>query len=275
MLVKISDDFDLAKITDSGQCFRVKQLPDKSYRFITGRSLLYIRETAEQGLFEAECSKEDWNKIWVPYFDLSRDYAAIRASIPENDRAMRTAARCGAGIRVLRQDPFETLISFIISQRKTISSIRTSVGLLAGICGEPADSPKEDIHFFPTPEALLANRERIEEACRLGYRVPYVFDAARAVSGGSIDLEELSSLPDDAVEALLMTIRGVGPKVAGCVALFAYGRTSFAPIDIWIRKVMETYYNGDNPFPAYGRNAGILQQYIYYAVQHERRDLLA
>ncbi len=273
MFVTIQDDFDLAKIMDIGQCFRVKKLEDESYRFITGRSLLYMRETDTPGLFEADCSEEDWEKVWIPYFDLNRNYAAIRASIPETDVPMRTAARCGAGIRVLRQDPFETLISFIISQRKTIASIRSSVGLLASICGEKVETDREDLHYFPTAAAILSHRDEIEEACRLGYRVPYVFDASRAIVEDVVDLDALESLPDEAVTALLMQIRGVGPKVAGCVALFAYGRTSFAPIDVWIRKVMDLYYEGENPFPVYGENAGILQQYIYYAVQHEKRGL--
>ncbi len=273
MFVTIQDDFDLAKIMDSGQCFRVKKLEDESYRFITGRSLLYMRETDTPGLYEADCSEEDWEQVWIPYFDLNRNYAAIRAAIPEKDVPMRTAARLGAGIRVLRQDPFETLISFIISQRKTIASIRSSVGLLASICGERVETDREELHYFPTPEAILAHTSEIEEACRLGYRIPYVLDAARAIADGSVDLAALDSFPDEVVTALLMQIRGVGPKVAGCVALFAYGRTSFAPIDVWIRKVMDLYYEGDNPFLPYGENAGILQQFIYYAVQHEKQDL--
>ncbi|MBR3069677.1 MAG: DNA-3-methyladenine glycosylase 2 family protein, partial [Lachnospiraceae bacterium] len=94
------------------------------------------------------------------------------------------------------------------------------------------------------------------------------------VTDGTVDLTQLSSLPDELVEAMLMRIKGVGPKVAGCVALFAYGRTSCAPIDVWIRRVMDLYYGGRNPFPRYGDTAGILQQYIYYAVQHETSDLL-
>lgn len=274
MYVTIQDDFDLAKIMESGQCFRVKKLPDEWYRFITGHSLLYIRGTDTPGLYEAECTGDEWERVWSPYFDLGRNYAALRASIPPEDVPMRTAAACGAGIRVLRQDPFETLISFIISQRKTIASIRASVGLLASVCGEKVCSEREDLHFFPAPEAILRHRNEIEDVCRLGYRVPYVFDAAEAIAGGAISLERLIDLPDEAIPALLMRIKGVGPKVAGCVALFAYGRTSFAPIDVWIRRVMDLYYGGENPFTRYGDKAGILQQYIYYAVQHEGRDLL-
>lgn len=274
MFVTIQDDFDLEKIMNSGQCFRVKKLEDGSFRFITGHSLLYIRGTDTPGLFEADCTDEDWEMVWTPYFDLGRNYAAIRDAIPADDIPMRNAAACGAGIRVLRQDPFETLISFIISQRKSIPSIRSSVGAIANVCGEAVESGRESLHYFPAPEAILSHSREIEAICRLGYRVPYVFDAARAVTDGTVDLTQLSSLPDELVEAMLMRIKGVGPKVAGCVALFAYGRTSFAPIDVWIRRVMDLYYGGRNPFPRYGDTAGILQQYIYYAVQHETRDLL-
>ena len=130
MQVTISDDFDLQKIADSGQCFRVRDFDGGMFRFITGSEVLYIRKLS-RARYEAGCPDEAWKRVWVPYFDLERNYLRIRKAIPASDTYMRLAARRGRGIRILRQDPWETLVTFIISQRKSIPAIVASVEMLA------------------------------------------------------------------------------------------------------------------------------------------------
>lgn len=273
MQVTITDDFNLQKIANSGQCFRVKEFRDGSFRFITGDHVLYIKEVSPQ-TFEISCSKGIWNRVWATYFDLTRSYNQIRQSIPVTDTYMQYAATYGAGIRILRQEPWEALVTFIISQRKSIPAIRTSIELLATKYGTAVTTPYEyeKVYTFPTPEQLANASCQSLTDCKLGYRVPYVEDAISKILSGSIDLTKLSTFTTDELQVALKEIRGVGDKVANCVCLFGYGRTDVIPIDTWILKTMTHQYAGQNPFPFYGESAGIMQQYaFYYALSHKGR----
>lgn len=271
MHIAITDDFDLSKIARSGQCFRVKELEDGRFRFITGREVLYIRQQSAGG-FEVSCPEEIWHRVWVPYFDLARSYCPIQAIIPDSDPYMQLAAKEGRGIRILRQDAWEMLVTFIISQRKSIPAIQNSVELLARRFGEAVITPYETLYTFPTAAELAAAETGELTACKLGYRVPYIQDAVAKVLSGQIDLAALAGLPDAELFKTLKTIRGVGDKVANCICLFSYGRMGAAPIDTWIHKIIAQEYGGHNPFPAYGEYAGILQQFaFYYAIAHKAR----
>jgi N-glycosylase/DNA lyase len=270
MQITISDDFDLNKIIDSGQCFRAAQKEDGSCFFITGRHLLSIRPMDDH-VFSCSCRKETWETVWVPYFDLDRSYRAIRQAISPDDSFLREASEMGAGLRILRQDPWETLVTFILSQRKSIPAIRTAVERLCSLAGTRVRWHGRDIYLFPSPAQLRRCSREDLASCGLGYRVPYVMDAAEKVSSGQISLSQLSLLPDEELLQALCAIKGVGIKVANCVALFAYGRLDLAPVDVWIRRVIDTVYGGVNPFPAYGDTAGLMQQYIFYRAIHERK----
>ena len=266
----ISDDLSLSKIAGSGQCFRIRVFDDGTYRFITDGNILYIREVSP-GRFEMDCTPEQWNRVWVPYFDLDRNYAQIRASVPESDAFMRRAAEVGQGIRILRQSPWETLVAFIISQRKSIPAIQSALELLAQRYGEPFRTPRELVRVFPTAAQMKEADATALAACKLGYRIPYVLDAIDKVLSGRLDLNMLGQCSDEDLLAGIKTVYGVGNKIANCVALFAYGRTALAPVDTWIGKAIRRQYNGRNPFSAYGDAAGIMQQYLfYYALNHKR-----
>ena len=271
MQVTISDDFDLQKIAESGQCFRAKKFGGGMFRFITGGEVLYI-EKLSRARYEVSCPDEAWKRVWVPYFDLERNYLRIREAIPASDTYMRSAARGGKGIRVLRQDPWETLITFIISQRKSIPAIKTSVEMLATRFGEIITTPYETLHTFPSAARLEKASDQDLADCKLGYRVSYIKDAVAKVLSGTVDLTALSGLSDTEAFNALKTVRGVGDKVAACVCLFSYGRIGVAPIDTWIHKIIACEYGGINPFPSYGENAGIMQQYaFYYAISHKEK----
>jgi len=269
LLIPIHDDFDLAKIEKSGQCFRAKALPDGRYRFVTGNAVLHLREKGE--CLEADCSDEAWNCIWAPYFDWKRSYGHLRQTLPK-DAFMTRAAHWGKGIRILRQEPFEMLITFIISQRKSIPAIQKSVEMLCERYGTPILADGEALFAFPTPEQL--SRATVEELadCRLGYRVSYVMDAVQAVCSGRTCLDKMAEMDDEALLQALLGIKGVGIKVASCVCLFAYGRTAMAPVDTWILKIIQREYGGENPFLSYGENAGILQQYAFFYAQSHKDE---
>ena len=156
------------------------------------------------------------------------------------------------------------LITFIISQRKSIPAIRTAVEHLAQCCGEPLSAEGDEVCLFPTPAQLCSLSEDQLAACGLGYRTRYIRNAACQAASGALDLRALASLPDDVLFSRLLALDGVGKKVANCVCLFGYGRTAMAPIDVWIQRLIDEEFGGHDPFPAYGQQAGIVQQYLFY-----------
>ncbi|MCR4672894.1 MAG: DNA-3-methyladenine glycosylase 2 family protein [Lachnospiraceae bacterium] len=263
MIININDDLDFEKIRDSGECFRVKRFEDDTFRFITGDKVLYIKENCP-GEFEVSCSKDEWDSVWADYFDLGRNYSEIRNRLSGDDDYSQKAIDFSSGIRILKQDPWETLVSFIISQRKSIPSISSAIEKISACFGRKIETEREVIYTFPDASEFPAEGDERLASCSLGYRLPYVEKAAAEVRSGSLDLEALRSLNDKALLDRLMKLYGVGVKVANCVCLFAYGRTSMAPIDTWIARVIDSEYGGTDPFPQYGEYAGILQQYIFY-----------
>ena len=269
MLVRIQDDFDPDKILASGQCFRAFRRPDGAYVFPSAGRALRLTPRGG-GAWEADCGPAQWD-FWARYFDLGRSYARVRASIPPDDGFLREAAARGAGIRILRQDPWETLVSFLISQRKRIPAIRGAVGALCARFGEPI--PGAGLNGFPEPGRLAAAAPEELAACSLGYRTPYVADAARRAASGELDPDALSRLGDAELMTALRSIRGVGEKVANCVCLFAYGRCGCAPVDVWIRRIIDRRCGGENPFCRFGGCAGILQQYCFYYALQEKQAL--
>lgn len=269
MEIRISDDFDLKKIADSGQCFRPKEIETDVFRFIVGENILHMRK-CDEGLFEVDCTEDVWERVWKNYFDLGTNYADIRRDI-ENfaagkpyENILREATEYGAGIRILRQDPFETLISFIISQRKNIPAIRTSVEKICQRFGRRVG----DVYLFPRVEEFSSATIENLTGLGLAYRKEYILDALENVTDGFLEL--LGTLSDEELVERLKTIRGVGDKVANCVALFAYHRVDRAPVDIWIKRAIENDFAGENIFDSFGKNAGILQQYIFYYKRNGR-----
>ena len=159
------------------------------------------------------------------------------------------------------------MISFIISQRKSIPSIKACVEGIARKYGKPIKTEFETVYRFPTPAELAKATEDELRELKTGYRAPYILDAVRRVNSGELDLKKISLLEDAELIEALKTVNGIGDKVANCIGLFAYGRTGLAPVDTWIRKIMDNYYGGENPFVKYGDAAGIMQQYaFFYAV---------
>ncbi len=268
MILEIQDDFDLEKIALSGQCFRMKRFEDDTWRFITGSHVLYIRPEEDQ-LFSVSCEREEWDHIWRSYFDLDRSYQDICTACQGRHPFADQAMAFGRGIRVLRQDPWETLLTFIISQRKNIPAIAKAVEALSAAYGNPVIiTEREILHPFPTPEQMRDASESDLRELGLGYRAPYVLDAVSRTLSGELDLTGIAGLGDTELMETLQTVRGVGTKVANCVCLFAYGRTACAPVDVWIDRAIREECNEKSPFPLFGENAGIIQQYIFYYMKN-------
>ena len=282
MIINIEDDLDLKKIADSGQAFRIAEISDGEYRFVTGDQVLYIKPVKLQkngaGSYEISCfdesgeipAKEAFEKVWKNYFDLGTSYKKIRSLVPEKDVFLSKSCENGIGLRILRQDPFEMLITFIISQRKAIPAIKESVRLICEKYGKAIDTGREAVYLFPSAKEMSKAKEEELKSCKLGYRVPYILDAVKKVNSGEVKLNSLYDASYEETFEKLKEIKGVGDKVSNCICLFAYALTEAAPVDTWISKVIEKEYDSVNPFPSYGKYAGIMQQYIfYYALTHK------
>lgn len=263
MKAVIRDDFDLEKIALSGQCFRAKRMGAGVFRFVTGNHLLYIHRLSGNRYF-ASCGKEEWDTVWHDYFDLDTDYRAIRKEEQDKHPCIRKAVDYGRGLRILRQDSWEMLVTFIISQRKNIPAIAKAVELLADKYGHPLASDCEDVCSFPTAEDLRAVSVDELRDCGLGYRAPYVHDAVAKALRRDIDLDAIAGHEDGRLFHELQQINGVGKKVANCVCLFGYGRKSCVPVDVWISRAMQKDLKGASLEGLFGSRAGIMQQYLFF-----------
>lgn len=257
-------DLDLSQTLSCGQCFRWKEHPDGSFSgVVRGR---YARVLLDGDRLILDGADEADRAMWFDYFDLGLDYAKVRQELSAIHPTLAEAARYAPGIRILDQEPFEALISFIISQNNNIKRITGIVDRLCERFGEPigVDIP----HAFPTAQRLAALSPDDLAPIRAGFRQRYIIDAARKVADGTIDLEQLRALPYDEARTELMQITGVGVKVADCVLLYGLHRLDGFPLDVWMKRAMAALLEGIEP-SNFGRYAGIAQQYIFhYARMH-------
>ena len=265
MEIRIRDDFDLNKIARSGQCFRWQKMGESAWRIVHRGQCLTIRALGGDR-YRLSCAKEAYHAHWRSYFDLDEDYRKIRARIgAADDPFLHTACTYGKGIRILRQDPWETLVSFIISQNKNIPSIKNCIALLCDAAGEAvADDAGETYRAFPSPEAILGMSEQRLRECKLGYRWKYVRSAALAVAERALDLSALMSAKEEETLARLTAVPGVGVKVASCVSLFGLHHMDAFPVDVWIRRILANEYPAGYPLERYRPYNGVYQQYMFF-----------
>ena len=260
----IDDDFDPDRIAESGQCFRWRKDESGAYRIIHREHCLRIRSLGG-GEAELSCTEDEFRDVWYDYFDLGENYRSIRERIDrEEDPFLAEACSFGKGIRILRQDPWEMLISFIISQNRNIPAIKRSVELLCEAAGQKREYAGESFFLFPTPEEILALDDEALAACRLGYRCRYVRAAAREAAQGRFKPDELRAAPEEEMIKALTDILGVGVKVANCISLFGLHHTDAFPVDVWIRRILEKEYPAGYPKERYAPYNGIYQQYMFY-----------
>ncbi|RKM54699.1 DNA-3-methyladenine glycosylase 2 family protein [Butyrivibrio sp. X503] len=266
MKIKIDDDFDLEKIADSGQCFRFNKSGD-GYSVTALDKHLFIKQISDNE-FDFDCSKKDYEEFWRSYFDLDVSYKKIRGMIDKNDEYLFEAAEYGKGIRILKQDPWEMLISFIISQRKNIPAIKASIEKLCAVVGREIKTEKnangDNIYAFPKPGEMAKLSDKELSSCGLGYRDKYVKKAANDVLSGEAELYKWQDLSDDDLMERLLKLFGVGVKVANCEILFGYHRLDAFPKDVWINRVLELKYPEGFNFDKYKPYNGVMQQYLFF-----------
>lgn len=276
MFVIQIDYMNLKKIAQSGQCFRMHMINDTHAELVAFGHYLQIAQL-EDNNYAFSCSEEDFNNIWYNYFDLNRDYESIIRDIDEDDEYLIKSAQYSYGIRILKQEPFETLISYIISQRRSIPSIMTSVERLAALYGKRIDLDsleldntifvkplKENYYSFPSSMDLDEISIADIKELGVGYRADYIYDAIKRINCNKIDLLQFYNLSDEELMTVLLDMYGVGIKVANCVMLYAYSRTNSFPIDVWMKRILDKYYNGVFDLNRYKDSNGILQQLMFY-----------
>lgn len=258
------DNFSIEEICRSGQCFRMKELSDGAYEVIAlGR---YLKVFQEDNKVSFNCSEEEYKEIWTEYFDLNTDYGKIISSIDPTDEYLVNAAKKGDGIRILRQDLWEMIISFIISQRNNIKRIRKCISGLCEEFGEKKTAPDGSVYYdFPTPEALAKADIKNINSHSVGYRDIYIKKAAEAVYYGEFDLDSLWKMDYEKAKETLLTLHGVGEKVANCICLFALHHVEAFPKDTHIIQVLDREYKNGFPFEKYEGYAGIIQQYMFFS----------
>lgn len=258
-----ADNFNLAQICRSGQCFRMNEAAENRFSVIAGRHYLEMEQQGERCVFY--CEEAEFRDFWERYFDLKADYTSYLGKIAPGDSYLRSAAEFGAGIRILRQDLWEMIVSFLISQQNHIQRIRRCIDTICRTYGEKLENSRGGEYYaFPTPQALAGLPEDGLMACNLGYRSKYVVRTARAVAEGEWDLEAVRLLPYPKAREELLKLFGVGGKVADCICLFALHHLEAFPVDTHIRQAMEAHYEKGFPMKRYEGCQGVLQQYIFY-----------
>ena len=256
-------DFDLDQIARSGQCFRFRPLGERRYALVAGGRYLEVSQQGQTVHFD--CPEDEFEAVWRPYFDLDADYGRYKSAVAKRDKYLQSAVAAAGGLRILRQELWETIVCFIISQQNNIARITKCVENLCLLFGETCyNKSKQVYNAFPSAERLAACTADELAPIRLGYRAKYIVAAARQVASGEVDLDAVRRMDYAHAKAELMRLTGVGVKVAECICLFALHHIDAFPIDTHIRQMLDAHYPKGFPLRRYKGFAGVMQQYAFY-----------
>ena len=282
VVIENAELFHVGRVFDCGQCFRFDPVTNSQHEveFAGCAHGKYI-SVAQDGdtVYIYNSTLEEYEDLWRSYLGFDRDYGEINAEILSLSKnpALVSAVNMASGIRILRQDGWEAICSFIISQNNNIPRIKKLVASLCRACGNKIDvsgmekhiaeaHKTQEGHFYSFPSAEKVLELGISGLAELktGFRAKYIFDAAQKMANCEIDLELLEKADTCECVKHLCTVKGIGPKVASCALLFGFGKLNAFPIDVWIKKVMAKYFDANFDPATLGRYAGIAQQYLFY-----------
>lgn len=283
IILRGQTSFVPSHIFECGQAFRWKKLDEEAYRFIFRDMVLEAHATDDAIEIIGDFRDE---KDILNYFDLNTDYDAIKNTLSANDEVIRKAIDFGGGMRILKQDPFETYISFIISANNQIKNIKNTIKKLSQMYGKKLNNPfdEDEYYAFPSPLALSnAKPEDIKEYARAGFRSERIVIASKMVQEGIINFEELKEKSVDDIRKTLLEVPGIGEKVFQCILLFGLGRTDSFPVDVWVKRVMEELYYGgeernkkliqEDGMRRFGDLSGYAQQYLFYYMRENYKKM--
>ena len=272
------NSFEPKHIFDCGQCFRWNKQEDGSYTGVVQNYVLNVKKEKGRVIFTG-IGEENIEEICTEYFDLNRDYEEIKRSLSKVDKYLKESISYGQGIRILNQDLWETIISFIISANNNIPRIKGIIERLSKAYGNKIEWRGKEYYTFPTIEQLSKAGIKDLRALGLGFRDKYIYQATKQIVSGEINLQALQEESDtQKIRKELLSLSGVGPKVADCILLFStLKRFDVFPIDVWVRRVMNDLYIQDDDEnkvskrkienlarQKYGNLEGIAQQYLFY-----------
>lgn len=270
------ENFSAKDTLTSGQCFRWTERGGRMCGTAFGRYVEIGQNGNSVTIFGSD--NDDYEKIWRKYFDFDRDYGEVKRIVTELEPRLCDAAQYASGVHILAQEPWETLCSFVISQNNNIPRIR---GIIRKLClnygdraiGSENAEDEADGRTFPTAQVLAQVSEEQFKEFGCGYRAAYLTAVSRSVAEGKIDFEYIKKAPIDEARKILFSLKGVGPKVAECVLLYGFGRLECFPVDVWIRRALETEFKGGTKLIG-SEFAGIAQQYIFEYIRRnpERFD---
>lgn len=280
LVITDQSDFMLSHIFDCGQCFRFNENADGSYTGTAFGRTIRISQSDDKIILH-NTSPEDFNNVWFDYLNLGKDYSAIKKSLTEDgDKVMLAAVEYGSGIRILNQDLWETMISFIISASNNIPRIKKIISLLCENFGDAHEFEGNTYYSFPTPERIAELTLEELSVIRAGFRDKYILNCAKQVVAGEINLDEIKSMPTPQAKKALMNIWGIGNKVSDCILLFGLAREDAFPVDVWIKRVMEyCYFNNEKQDikvisafadKKFGKLGGIAQQYLFFYAREQK-----
>ncbi len=265
-----SDEFIPKHIFECGQCFRYKKEQDDSYTLVAHGKVINV-SLKNESIIIKNATDNDISDIWYNYFDLATDYKSIKNAL-KKDKHLKESLIFGNGIRILNQDLWECIISFIISANNNIPRIQ---GILDRFCqryGEKINAFNNTYYSFPDAEKIKEIKKEDLAFLRAGYRDSYLIDAILKVSSNEVDLQKIKNMTTNEAKSELLKIKGVGNKVADCILLFGNGRHETFPVDVWVKRSMATIYAdeiGDAKICdfanfKFGKLAGYAQQYLFY-----------
>lgn len=273
------ENFDARAIFTCGQAFRWYEEKDGSFTTVHLGRVLNVLNEKNRVVFKGT-NLEEFNEIWIDYFDLNTNYQEIRKNLANNE-ILPKAMKYGEGIRILNQNHFEMLISFIISANNMIPRIKKSIEVISMRYGKfICEDENRKYYSFPTVEELSnATVEDLREFAKVGFRDKRIFDTVNMILNDKIDLNSFESLETDVLREELLKFSGVGNKVADCIMLFSYKRGEVFPVDVWIKRVMEELFiKQETPVKKiakeanriFGKYAGYAQQYLFYYGREEK-----
>ena len=278
-LVLKEDSFNPTHIFECGQCFNFHIEEDGSYTAVYLNMIINVLEREDDVLIR-NISIDEFYEYFYDYFDFGTDYGQIKDQISENE-TLKIASDYGYGIRILNQEMFETVISFIISANNGISRIKKAIRIISERYGTYIGQYNgRDYYSFPRPEELAeVDPLDLREYARVGFRDVRIVEASKMVRDGFLDFDREQKLSTEKLKEKLMEMPGIGPKVADCILLFTFHRRETFPVDVWIKRVMETLFIGhevpkklvdDYARKYFGENAGYAQQYLFYYGREEK-----
>lgn len=293
ILIEEVKNFKLKQTFECGQCFRFDKISDKSYVTVAFERVIELEEDGDN-IKIYNSTEEDVRNIWISYFDLERDYSGIKEELAK-DELLKKCVEFGHGIRILNQDPFEILISFIISARNSIPSIMKTINKISARWGREIEYKGKVYYAFPTIEQIKdATLEEIQDT-GASFRSKYIIDTITNVYNSYVakkegsaekieelkkyDLEYIKSLNDNECHTALQEFKGVGAKVADCIMLFSMEKYSAFPVDVWVKRAMIYFYGAEdaslNKIRIFARNkfkelSGFAQQYLFYYARENK-----